>query len=133
MGSSPSLAVTQGQTWPCYLEDDWRAGGYDRHTEWIVIVRAHPRSAEPPSPQGRDAVLGEPGGRALSRHLADAYGVCVDGVDYAAANTALVQGAAQAAGLAVRVLFTTGDAKQLRTEAAGDALAYHLDPLFRRA
>ncbi|GAA2622437.1 hypothetical protein GCM10010307_06960 [Streptomyces vastus] len=61
MGSSPSLAVTQGQTRPCYLEDDWRAGGYDRHTEWIVIVRAHPGSAEPASPQGRGAVLGEPG------------------------------------------------------------------------
>ncbi|MBH1938037.1 class I SAM-dependent methyltransferase [Streptomyces sp. AV19] len=45
--------------------------------------------------------------------LADAYGVRVDGVDYSAANTALAQGAAQAAGLAERAAFTTGDAEQL--------------------
>ncbi|AXK32746.1 class I SAM-dependent methyltransferase [Streptomyces armeniacus] len=45
--------------------------------------------------------------------LADAYGVHVDGVDYAAANTALAQGAAQVAGLAGRAVFTTGDAEQL--------------------
>ncbi|MEU8849702.1 methyltransferase domain-containing protein [Streptomyces sp. NPDC048564] len=45
--------------------------------------------------------------------LADAYGTEVDGVDYASANTALAQGAAQAAGLADRVRFTTGDAEHL--------------------
>ncbi|MBT2450390.1 methyltransferase domain-containing protein [Streptomyces sp. ISL-43] len=45
--------------------------------------------------------------------LADAYGAEVDGVDYAPANTALAQGAAQAAGLADRARFTTGDAEQL--------------------
>ncbi|WP_151480791.1 class I SAM-dependent methyltransferase [Streptomyces albicerus] len=45
--------------------------------------------------------------------LADAYGVRVDGVDYSAANTALAQGAAQAAGLAERAMFVTGDAEQL--------------------
>lgn len=45
--------------------------------------------------------------------LADAYGVRVDGVDYAAANTALAQGAAEAAGLADQAVFTTGDAEQL--------------------
>lgn len=45
--------------------------------------------------------------------LADAYAVRVDGVDYSAANTALARGAAQAAGLADRVDFTTGDAEQL--------------------
>ncbi|MFE3328899.1 class I SAM-dependent methyltransferase [Streptomyces sp. NPDC059176] len=45
--------------------------------------------------------------------LADAYGADVDGVDYAPANTALAQGAAQAAGLADRVRFTTGDAEHL--------------------
>ncbi|MCF6521631.1 class I SAM-dependent methyltransferase [Streptomyces sp. JJ36] len=45
--------------------------------------------------------------------LADAYGVRVDGVDYAPANTALAQGAAEAAGLAERVVFTTGDAEHL--------------------
>lgn len=45
--------------------------------------------------------------------LADAYGTEVDGVDYSAANTALAQGAAQAAGLADRARLTTGDAEQL--------------------
>ncbi|MFV0132030.1 class I SAM-dependent methyltransferase [Streptomyces sp. HMX87] len=45
--------------------------------------------------------------------LADAYGAEVDGVDYAPANTALAQGVAQAAGLASRARFTTGDAEQL--------------------
>ncbi|MER7815815.1 methyltransferase domain-containing protein [Streptomyces sp. NPDC096153] len=45
--------------------------------------------------------------------LADVYGTEVDGVDYAPANTALAQGAAQAAGLADRVRFTTGDAEHL--------------------
>ncbi|UXY25160.1 class I SAM-dependent methyltransferase [Streptomyces sp. HUAS TT20] len=45
--------------------------------------------------------------------LTDTYGVRVDGVDYAPANTALAQGAAQAAGLADRAVFTTGDAEQL--------------------
>ncbi|OUD03884.1 class I SAM-dependent methyltransferase [Streptomyces swartbergensis] len=80
-----------------------------------------------------------PGGTALTRRLADGlaltparrvldvasgrgttalllagiHGVEVDGVDYSAANTALAQGAAQAAGLADRARFTTGDAEQL--------------------
>ncbi|MGW4566039.1 class I SAM-dependent methyltransferase [Streptomyces sp. NPDC004561] len=45
--------------------------------------------------------------------LADTCGVQVDGVDYSPANTALAQGAAQAAGLADRAEFTTGDAEQL--------------------
>lgn len=45
--------------------------------------------------------------------VADAYGTEVDGVDYAPANTALAQGAAQAAGLADRARFTTGDAEHL--------------------
>jgi len=45
--------------------------------------------------------------------LTDAYGADVDGVDYSAANTALAQGAAQAAGLAGKTRFTTGDAEQL--------------------
>ncbi|WP_406206432.1 methyltransferase domain-containing protein [Streptomyces sp. NBC_01017] len=45
--------------------------------------------------------------------IADAYGVRVDGVDYSPANTALAQGAAQAAGLAERAVFTTGDAEHL--------------------
>ncbi|MBW5480376.1 class I SAM-dependent methyltransferase [Streptomyces bambusae] len=45
--------------------------------------------------------------------LADAYGSDVDGVDYAPANTALAQGAAQAAGLTDRARFTTGDAEHL--------------------
>jgi arsenite methyltransferase len=45
--------------------------------------------------------------------LADIYDADVEGVDYAAANTALAQGAAQAAGLAERTRFTTGDAERL--------------------
>ncbi|MFI8849966.1 class I SAM-dependent methyltransferase [Streptomyces sp. NPDC053499] len=45
--------------------------------------------------------------------LADAYRAQVDGVDYSPANTALAQGAAQAAGLAERAVFTTGDAEEL--------------------
>ncbi|WP_406175880.1 class I SAM-dependent methyltransferase [Streptomyces sp. NBC_00996] len=45
--------------------------------------------------------------------LADAYRCRVDGVDYASSNTALAQGAAQAAGLAERTAFVTGDAEQL--------------------
>ncbi|WP_028812524.1 class I SAM-dependent methyltransferase [Streptomyces flavidovirens] len=45
--------------------------------------------------------------------LADGYGAEVDGVDYAPANTALAQGAAQAVGLADRARFTTGDAEHL--------------------
>ncbi|MEW2635309.1 methyltransferase domain-containing protein [Streptomyces sp. NPDC048389] len=45
--------------------------------------------------------------------IADVYGAEVDGVDYSAANTALAQGAAQAAGLTRQVRFTTGDAELL--------------------
>ncbi|MFI2347097.1 class I SAM-dependent methyltransferase [Streptomyces sp. NPDC019443] len=45
--------------------------------------------------------------------LADRYQARVDGVDYSAANTALAQGAAQAAGLTARARFTTGDAERL--------------------
>ncbi|WP_328876129.1 methyltransferase domain-containing protein [Streptomyces sp. NBC_00287] len=83
-----------------------------------------------------------PGGTALTRRLADAlalapgmrvldvasgrgttalrlayaHGVRVDGVDYAPANTALAQGAAQAAGLADQTVFVTGDAEHLPYE-----------------
>ncbi|MGP3990962.1 class I SAM-dependent methyltransferase [Streptomyces sp. 3N207] len=45
--------------------------------------------------------------------LADSYRARVDGVDYAAANTTLAQGAAHAAGLAERAVFVTGDAERL--------------------
>jgi ubiquinone/menaquinone biosynthesis C-methylase UbiE len=45
--------------------------------------------------------------------LADAYGTEVDGVDYSAANIALAHDAAQAAGLADRARFITGDAERL--------------------
>jgi hypothetical protein len=45
--------------------------------------------------------------------LAETYGVQAAGVDYAPANTALAQGAAEAAGLAHRAVFTTGDAEHL--------------------
>ncbi|MBG0851127.1 methyltransferase domain-containing protein [Streptomyces spinoverrucosus] len=63
-----------------------------------------------------------PGGRVLdvasgrgttALLLAGAYGVRADGIDYAPANTALAQGAAEAAGLADRAAFTTGDAEHL--------------------
>lgn len=63
-----------------------------------------------------------PGGRVLdvasgrgttALLLADAYGVRADGIDYAPASTALAQGAAEAAGLADRAAFTTGDAEHL--------------------
>jgi ubiquinone/menaquinone biosynthesis C-methylase UbiE len=80
-----------------------------------------------------------PGGTALTRRLADGlaltpdarvldvasgrgttalllaatHGATVEGVDYSAANTALAQGAAEAAGLAGQVRFTNGDAEQL--------------------
>ncbi|MBC2905524.1 class I SAM-dependent methyltransferase [Streptomyces cupreus] len=55
--------------------------------------------------------------------LADACRVRVDGVDYAPANTALAQGAAQAAGLGERAVFTTGDAEHLPyPEAVFDAV-----------
>jgi SAM-dependent methyltransferase len=45
--------------------------------------------------------------------LAGDYGVRVDGVDLSAANVALAQGAARAAGLAARAVFTLGDAEAL--------------------
>ncbi|MFG2549425.1 class I SAM-dependent methyltransferase [Streptomyces sp. NPDC048581] len=62
-------------------------------------------------------VLDVASGRGTTALLfADAYGVRVDGVDYSAANTALAQGAAQAAGLAERAAFTTGDAEHLPYE-----------------
>ncbi|MGP4088087.1 class I SAM-dependent methyltransferase [Streptomyces sp. KR55] len=48
--------------------------------------------------------------------LTDVYGARVDGLDYAPANTALAQGAAQAAGLADRAVFVTGDAEHLPYE-----------------
>ncbi|MGP3924747.1 methyltransferase domain-containing protein [Streptomyces sp. 8N616] len=61
-----------------------------------------------------DRVLDVASGRGTTALLlADAYGAGVDGVDYSAANTALAQGAAEAAGLADRLAFTTGDAERL--------------------
>ncbi|PCG85380.1 methyltransferase type 11 [Streptomyces sp. WZ.A104] len=51
--------------------------------------------------------------------LADAYGVQADGVDYAPVNTALARGAAEAAGLVGRAVFTTGDAEHLPYPDAG--------------
>jgi SAM-dependent methyltransferase len=45
--------------------------------------------------------------------LAGEYGVRVDAVDLSAASVALAQGAADAAGLAARVVFTAGDAEAL--------------------
>jgi SAM-dependent methyltransferase len=45
--------------------------------------------------------------------LAGAYDARVDGVDYSAASAALARETAQAAGLALKARFTTGDAEQL--------------------
>ncbi|MCP3821599.1 methyltransferase domain-containing protein [Streptomyces sp. A3M-1-3] len=61
-----------------------------------------------------DRVLDVASGRGTTALLlADTYGVRVDGVDYSAANTALAQGAAQAAHLADQAVFVTGDAEHL--------------------
>ncbi|MFI2348470.1 class I SAM-dependent methyltransferase [Streptomyces sp. NPDC019443] len=68
--------------------------------------------AQPRGSQSR--VLDVASGRGTTAILlADICGVRVDGVDYSAANTALAQGAAQAAGVAKRAVFVTGDAEQL--------------------
>lgn len=61
-----------------------------------------------------DRVLDVASGRGTTALLlADAYDVRVGGVDFALVNTALAQSAAQAAQLAQRATFTTGDAEHL--------------------
>ncbi|MGW7363538.1 class I SAM-dependent methyltransferase [Streptomyces sp. NPDC054841] len=62
----------------------------------------------------RSRVLDVASGRGITALLlAGIYGVRVDGVDYSPANTALAQGAAQAAGLTEQAVFVTGDAEHL--------------------
>ncbi|UGY91487.1 class I SAM-dependent methyltransferase [Streptomyces gobiensis] len=65
-------------------------------------IRGGQRVLEVASGRGTTALL-----------LAGTYGVTVDGVDYTAAHTSLAQGAAEAAGLAGQLTFTTRDAEQL--------------------
>jgi arsenite methyltransferase len=61
-----------------------------------------------------DRVLDVASGRgATALLLAREYGLQVQGVDLSAANVALAEGAARAAGLADRVSFLRGDAEQL--------------------
>lgn len=69
----------------------------------------HP-TGQPPAARLLDVACGR-GTTALL--LADAYGAEVDGLDCSPGNIALAQGAAQAAGLAGRARFTTGDAERL--------------------
>ncbi|MFW6692836.1 class I SAM-dependent methyltransferase [Streptomyces sp. MAR4 CNX-425] len=65
-----------------------------------------------PGPDSR--VLDVASGRGTTALLlAGAHGCRVDGVDYAPANTAHARTAAEAAGLAGRAVFTTGDAERL--------------------
>ncbi|MBT2478485.1 class I SAM-dependent methyltransferase [Streptomyces sp. ISL-94] len=86
------------------LGDSYHPGGtaLTRHLADTLGLTPGARVLDVASGRGTTALL-----------LADAYGAEVDGVDYSAANTALAQGAVQAAGLAAKARFTTGDAEQL--------------------
>lgn len=86
------------------LGDSYHPGGtaLSRRLADRLALTADARVLDVASGRGTTALL-----------LADAYDVRVDGVDYSAANTALAQGAAQAAGLAEKARFTSGDAEQL--------------------
>lgn len=86
------------------LGDSYHPGGatLTRRLADALALTADSRVLDVASGRGTTALL-----------LADAYGARVDGVDYASANTALAQGAAQAAGLAGRAAFVTGDAEHL--------------------
>jgi arsenite methyltransferase len=86
------------------LGDSYHPGGttLTRRLADALALTADRRVLDVASGRGTTALL-----------LAEAFGVRVDGVDYSPANTALAQGAAQAADLAERVNFTTGDAEHL--------------------
>lgn len=86
------------------LGDSYHPGGtaLSRRLADRLALTADARVLDVASGRGTTALL-----------LADAYDVRVDGVDYSAANTALAQGAAQAAGLTDKARFTSGDAEQL--------------------
>lgn len=86
------------------LGDSYHPGGaaLTRRLADLLGLTAGERVLDVASGRGTTALL-----------LADAYGADVDAVDYSAASTALAQGAAQAAGLAGKTRFTTGDAERL--------------------
>ncbi|MEU3091377.1 class I SAM-dependent methyltransferase [Streptomyces massasporeus] len=86
------------------LGDSYHPGGtaLTRHLADTLGLTPGARVLDVASGRGTTALL-----------LADIYQVRVDGVDYSPANTALAQGAAQAAGLADRAVFVTGDAERL--------------------
>ncbi|WP_435057729.1 class I SAM-dependent methyltransferase [Streptomyces sp. bgisy060] len=86
------------------LGDSYHPGGtaLTRRLAGHLALNADARVLDVASGRGTTALL-----------LAKEYGVRADGVDYAPANTALAQGAAQAAGLADRTTFVTGDAEHL--------------------
>ncbi|MFD7408970.1 methyltransferase domain-containing protein [Streptomyces sp. NPDC059866] len=89
------------------LGDSYHPGGLTltRHLADHLQLAGDARVLDVASGRGTTALL-----------LADVYGARVDGVDYAPANTALAQGAAQAAGMAERAVFVTGDAEHLPYE-----------------
>ncbi|MBW1600504.1 methyltransferase domain-containing protein, partial [Streptomyces sp. JJ38] len=86
------------------LGDSYHPGGatLTRHLADGLALRPGGRVLDVASGRGTTALL-----------LAGVHGVRVHGVDFAPANTALAQGAAQAAGLTHRAEFTTGDAERL--------------------
>ncbi|OII65573.1 methyltransferase type 11 [Streptomyces sp. CC53] len=91
------------------LGDSYRPGGtaLTRRLAGHLTLGADSRVLDAASGRGTTALL-----------LADAYGVFVHGVDPSPANTALAQGAAAAAGLADRAVFTMSDAERLPFEDA---------------
>lgn len=86
------------------LGDSYHPGGtaLTRHLADRLALTPGGRVLDVASGRGTTALL-----------LADLYGVRADGIDYAPANTALAQGAAEAAGLTDRAVFATGDAERL--------------------
>lgn len=86
------------------LGDSYHPGG-------LTLTRHLARQLQLAQGQGVLDVASGPGTTALM--LAAEFGVRVDGVDLSAANVALAQGAATAAGLASQARFVLGDAEQL--------------------
>ncbi|MQS15515.1 methyltransferase domain-containing protein [Streptomyces kaniharaensis] len=86
------------------LGDSYHPGGtaLTRHLADALGLTPGTRVLDVASGRGTTALL-----------LADAYGARVDGLDYSPANTAHANTAAEAAQLAERATFTTGDAEQL--------------------
>ncbi len=86
------------------LGDSYHPGGLN------LTRQLADRLALPPGSRVLDIASG-PGTTAML--LAREYGMRVDGLDLSAANVALARGAADAAGLAERITFSTGDAERL--------------------